>query len=236
MTHKHMTWVKVDDHFHEHPKILAVPAKDRTAAKGLFLDGLLYASRNLTDGRMPKGFVAETDMRIAEILVSVGLWHDSDLEFKIHDYTDWNRSKSDIEKLREVRKAAGSMGGIASGKSRREANAKQKRSETNPDTDIERSKNSCPKRTSDETDALFAGWYSKYPRKEGRGAALRAYRAALKKADAPTLLAGVERSAKAWGREGRERKHVPLPATWLNQERWADEYDDTRKRGGLDDF
>lgn len=72
----------------------------------------------------------------------------------------------------------------------------------------------------------FAEWYRRYPRKEGRGYASKAYRSARSKADAQTLLAALDRSIAYWQREERTRKTTPLPATWLNQERWTDEYDD----------
>lgn len=71
-------------------------------------------------------------------------------------------------------------------------------------------------------DAEFDRWYTDYPRKEGKGQARVAYRAARKKADHDTLVAGVA----ALVARGIERKFTPLPATWLNGERWLDEASD----------
>jgi hypothetical protein len=67
----------------------------------------------------------------------------------------------------------------------------------------------------------FDDWYQSYPRKEGRGHALKAYRLALKKVDAATLLSGAKTAAERF--QGTERRFIPLPATWLNGERWADQ-------------
>ncbi len=65
----------------------------------------------------------------------------------------------------------------------------------------------------------FKAWYSAYPRKVAPGAARKAYRAARKKTDAATLLAGVVTYQAA--KPGyADWKH---PATWLTGECWADE-------------
>lgn len=68
----------------------------------------------------------------------------------------------------------------------------------------------------------FEEWYKAYPRHEGKGAARTKYAAARKKVSKQTLLDGAKRSAKEYA--GREKKHIPHPATWLHQERWDDEY------------
>lgn len=65
----------------------------------------------------------------------------------------------------------------------------------------------------------FELWYAAYPRKQGRGQALKAFRAALAKTDLTTLLDGISKYKRAkpayadWA----------MPATWLNGERWLDE-------------
>ena len=67
----------------------------------------------------------------------------------------------------------------------------------------------------------FDLWYSSFPIKKGRGQALKAYKAARKKTDAPTLLSAAKRYAAA--RAGEDPKFTAHPATWLNGERWLDE-------------
>ena len=68
--------------------------------------------------------------------------------------------------------------------------------------------------------AGFDAWWGVYPRKVGRKAAVRAYRAALRDVDAGTLLAGLRAYVK----------HKPPdvawchPTTWLNAGRWEDEH------------
>ena len=67
----------------------------------------------------------------------------------------------------------------------------------------------------------FAAWYAAYPKKVGKGAAERAFKAALKKTDLDTLIAGRDRYIAAT--RDTDPKFIANPATWLNGERWADE-------------
>lgn len=69
----------------------------------------------------------------------------------------------------------------------------------------------------------FDAFWSACPRKVGKGAAKKSYRAALGKTDADTLIRTMSRHAKLWARNGTEERFVPHPATWLNHERWNDE-------------
>jgi hypothetical protein len=71
--------------------------------------------------------------------------------------------------------------------------------------------------------APFDEWYSLYPRKEARRAAEKAYWAALKRATAEEIRDGLKRSMIKWKMDGTERRYIPLPASWLNANRWMDE-------------
>ncbi len=65
----------------------------------------------------------------------------------------------------------------------------------------------------------FADFYAAYPRREARRAASQAYSAALKRgASVGDLAAGLQRYQFQ-----TDRNYQPLPATWLNQDRWRDE-------------
>lgn len=67
----------------------------------------------------------------------------------------------------------------------------------------------------------FEAWWNQVPRKVGKGEARKAYAAALKKADAPTLLEGVMRYAAE--RASQDPKFTKHPASWLRAECWADD-------------
>lgn len=64
----------------------------------------------------------------------------------------------------------------------------------------------------------FEDFWSLYPRKVGKGAARRAWKAALKTAGPETLIAAARHIPKP-----EDIEFCPHPATWLDQERWLDE-------------
>jgi len=67
----------------------------------------------------------------------------------------------------------------------------------------------------------FAEWYAAYPRKEGRKDAARAYAKAAKALPADELLEKTREFQEFT--KHREKRFIPLPATWLNGERWNDD-------------
>ncbi len=75
------------------------------------------------------------------------------------------------------------------------------------------------------TPSGFDAWWASYPRKEGRGAALKAYTKAVKDATVEDLAAGLDRARADWTRRKVERQFIPHAATWLNRRGWEDELD-----------
>jgi hypothetical protein len=73
--------------------------------------------------------------------------------------------------------------------------------------------------------ADFVGWYLRYPHKIGRKAAEKAYAAAIRKSTPEELLDGLDRYIAG---KPPDRPWCN-PATWLNQERWLDQPDETPK-------
>jgi len=70
----------------------------------------------------------------------------------------------------------------------------------------------------------FACFWQEYPRKEGKGKARESFLAARRKVGSAAIMAGLadQRGVMA----AKEMRYIPLPATWLNQERWSDEIED----------
>jgi hypothetical protein len=66
----------------------------------------------------------------------------------------------------------------------------------------------------------FNEFWEIYPRKQGKGKAKEAFIKATKVAHVDEVVAGAERYAADPNLP--DPKFVPLPATWLNQERWDD--------------
>lgn len=71
-----------------------------------------------------------------------------------------------------------------------------------------------------DADAAFEAFWKHYPRKEAKGDARKAFKAALRKTDLATLVAATKRYATEV--RGTERKFQKLPGGWLRDERWLD--------------
>lgn len=72
-------------------------------------------------------------------------------------------------------------------------------------------------------DIAFEKFWAAYPRKKGKGQARRAFETALKKTDLDTILAGVE--AYKANEDMDDMQFIAYPSSWLNGERWEDEYE-----------
>jgi uncharacterized protein YdaU (DUF1376 family) len=68
---------------------------------------------------------------------------------------------------------------------------------------------------------LFDDFWSVVPKKVGKGQARKAWKAALKKADAEAIISAMKRYAAS--RKGQDDQFTAHPSTWLNGERWADD-------------
>lgn len=100
-------WIKVVNSLPAHPKI--VRAGDRAA--WLYVCGLCYANEHLTDGYIPRDVLVvaapgvKSPERLAAQLVAVGLWHDADGGWQIHDYADHQRTSEQVRERREKDRA-----------------------------------------------------------------------------------------------------------------------------------
>lgn len=119
-----MAWVRIDESFTEHPKVLAAGAD----AAWLFVAGLCYCNRNRTNGFIPAAAlsllsVSRKARALAATLVDVNLWEAADGGWEVHDYLHYQPSRADISETdtrRYTAKAeAGRLGGLASGVARR---------------------------------------------------------------------------------------------------------------------
>jgi hypothetical protein len=71
-------------------------------------------------------------------------------------------------------------------------------------------------------------FWKPYPRKIGKDAARKAWKAALKRAPPETILAGL--AAYRWP---EDPQFIPHPSTWLNGGRWADEQPANGEQNGF---
>lgn len=146
-----MPWFKVDDGFWRHRKVRKlgrqrVTVSAQVACAGAWLLAGSWASdaAHTADGFVPADQVANWDpkFQLAARLVAAGLWRedeqDGEAGYRFHDWPDYNPSAEDVADLKAKRSAAGKLGGIRSGESRRskseasasasgQANPRQKR-------------------------------------------------------------------------------------------------------------
>jgi hypothetical protein len=93
-----MPWIRLDDQFPDHPKVIAAGPM----AAWLYVCGIGYCNRLLTDGLIPKGQVrklADVDeaMALAARLVEVGLWEEVESGYRIHDFLDYQPSAEQVK-------------------------------------------------------------------------------------------------------------------------------------------
>jgi hypothetical protein len=145
-----MPWIRVDDHYDEHPKLAAAGP----LAVAMWLAGLAYCNRNLTDGFIPwsiaPGLVsweylsegkphrlyvgsldfvhednAVTGDYVVALLVESGLWDHVKGGYRVHDFGQYQPTKATILAERAAKVAAGRAGGIAAATARARAEAEQ---------------------------------------------------------------------------------------------------------------
>ena len=111
-----MSWVKLDDNFAGHRKVLAAGLE----AAWLHIEGLCYCAQQETDGAILDAALVKLTQfskpkaeRLAVRLVEVGLWERNGTGYAIHDYLEYNPSKKELEARREIKRRAGQAGGLA---------------------------------------------------------------------------------------------------------------------------
>lgn len=96
-----MTWFKVDDSFHSHPKVLATSP----AALGLWVVAGAWCGANLTDGFVPDHALPRLlpgSGELAKELVSVGLWRRAKGGYRFHDWAVYNPDSASVIKERDA--------------------------------------------------------------------------------------------------------------------------------------
>ena len=225
-----MAWLKVDDGFHDHPKVDELSLE----AVGLWLLCATWCSRHLTDGEVPAGRVRRlggTDELCSE-LVRANMWRTSDdvrdgcspNSYFFVNWGDWNPTKKKVDEDREkarIRMQNLRSGGSDQGKRSDDVRANIER--TSPDV-----RDPVPSRpvpiSNAQNDAHFDEFWNVYPRKVAKKAARKKFDAAVKGGVDPSEIVSAARDyAKA--KDGEDPKYIAYPTTWLNQGRWEDEAD-----------
>lgn len=86
-------WVKLDDDFADHPKVVGLSDKAFRA----YVSGLCYCARQLTDGHIPSRMVkALAPGRSGTELEQAGLWIQNGSGVVVHDYLEFQPATSHV--------------------------------------------------------------------------------------------------------------------------------------------
>jgi len=227
-----MAWFKVDDGFYTSHKVLSIPRSQRATALGVWLMVGTWSADKMTDGLVPHYILEEYGCtpEIREALVLSGLWkiHDNGSDhagIEFHDWCEYQPTREQMMAKREEthakKVAAGRKGAEARWHKDSKAIAENSKAiasdSPEPEPEPEPHKNtSSPKAMS------FDEFWGVWPRKEGKANAVKAYEKALKLISEPELLEKVRAYVSSPTRP--DVKFVPHAATWLNGERWLDDF------------
>ncbi len=134
-----MPWVRFDDQFPIHRRVAGLS----DGAFRLHVAAIFWCARNLTDGFVSAGDVVNVGgsrrpYRLVDELVGAGAWHVADGGWQIHDYLEYQPSRTKVLDRRALRAKSGQIGGVKSGESRRSARQRSK-PEAKPKQDASRS-------------------------------------------------------------------------------------------------
>ncbi len=111
-----MAWFKVDDGFYSSRKVLSIPRDERLGCMGVWVIAGAWASKEMTNGRVPLPVLFEFGANLNQIerLVSSGLWKRGDGIVEFHDWLEYQPAKEElIQKRKEMsfkRSEAGRIG------------------------------------------------------------------------------------------------------------------------------
>lgn len=99
-----MSWFKVDDKFHAHPKIKRIPKRLRRAAIGLWTLTGSWSADYETDGEIPDYMLDEFDAEPEEIdaLVDVALWERTEGGVVFRNWDEFQPTKAQNDHRRSV--------------------------------------------------------------------------------------------------------------------------------------
>ena len=189
-----MGWVKLDDGFTRHPKVVALSIE----AKWAYIEALCYSACYRTDGVVPTAVAANGPVR-AELMAS-GLWESGTAseDVRIHDYLEYNPPRAYFDD----KSIAGAIGAA----NRWSDGTSDSRPVPHP----------SPK---PEDTRTFDEFWAAYPRRVGKPKARSAFKQALKRASAEDIILGAKHYAEDPNRTDEYTAH---PTTWLHRDGWAD--------------
>jgi general stress protein YciG len=230
MTADYRLFIKVHNGFPEHRKTSGLT--DRAFRH--LIEAWCFCSRNLTDGKLTKPQASKIfSARTLRELADAGWLTESSGEVEMSEYLQHQMSAAQVADLREKRAEAGRRGGEA--KANRVAsaiaNGQQNPSGGVADKDVDidvvekTSATATPKRVRHAYPEDFLLFWEQYPKKVGKDAALKAWKAAIQRALPEEIITGAERYARD---PKRDPQYTKDPQGWLAAGKWADQPEPAR--------
>lgn len=245
-----MPWVKLDDQFTEHPKVVEAGP----LAAWLYVCGLTYCARQLTDGFVPTAQLrrllpSASVVKLADRLVEVRLWEPASGGYRVHDYLIYNPSRQQTLATRKQKADAGRKGGWqkasnALAECQPDATtpvpvpvpvplsaATQPEHQPQTETSIqdmllrpaEAARLSITPKSLERYSSDFEAFWAIYARKRDKQPAFTAYEKLRKRGATPDQLRTAAEHFAAFVEEnGTEEAYVPYAATWMNEGKWLD--------------
>lgn len=210
------------------------------SAVGAFVFAIAYCSDNLTDGRIPdrdlRYVLGVTDEEINALCKVELLEPDGNSGYVIHDYTEHNSRRDQVEKNRErnaenYRKRRFNRDSTVTHRDESELNrTKHKNTRTqehlpdgkspNPPTGADADRQPVREPSSDET-VQFRQFWSLYPNHDYPDAAVREFKRVLRRTGPERVnLVALLQGAQMLRDEQRDPRYIPAASKWLHDGGW----------------
>lgn len=229
----------VDLGFYDSDEVLSIPRKIRAAAIGVWTLCGSYSANKLTDGYVSAEALRDRGCTpaIRAALIASTLWESADAgAIWFTRWAKWQRTcaevkayrGSEVERKRKARAAkraaltsedAETSARTLPGPSQR-VQQEDRDPKTKTETETKEKEKTCATKLRDRPPLRFDEFWIAYPRRRDRRKAERAFAAALKRADADTIIAGARRYATDPNRDDQFTKYAE---GWLNGDGWLDE-------------
>ena len=221
-----MTWFKVDDGFAFHPKALAAG----NSALGLWVRAGAWCAANLTEGALPRHMIGTlgAQKRDARRLVSAGLWCETEDGYQFNSWDHYQPTKTQVEAQRKANRERQARA------REREANAVSN-AVTNGGSNGGSNATPVPTRpkktsSSSKEDPAFEAFWDVYPKRVGKPAARKSWGTAVKETAPDLIVEAAGRYSARMSSTGTDQKFICNPSTWLHQERFNDEPQQTNEQ------
>jgi len=224
-----VAWFKIDDNFITSRKVLKIPRSIRPSAIGIWTLTGVWSAHERSDGVVPWHILEEFGCteEIREQLILAGLWlvgeaEDDRLGIVFHDWCEYQPTREQLEDKAKFRQDRASKAA-----QKRWGDAKPMLEECYSDATAmlndapEPEPVPEPLKNLSKTDVLFDTFWDTYPKRSGKGKARESWIKAIKKSKPQEILDAAK--AYSGSKDLPEFQFIPMPATWLNQERWNDD-------------